>query len=397
MWVEWAMLRFSVVLLVCLVLVGAMSAASRADLAYQPATTDAGVHYIVVSGEFALGDDLTRFAEVVRSHNAAVVGFDSNGGNVVKAMGLGRLIRSYRLHTIQVRGPDCASACALAFMGGVRRIADPGAIGVHKSSFSGDVVLDAKVAVSAVQQLTAEVITYMLEMGVDPALLQLSLKYESDDVRYLSKSEMEQFRVTLGPGSNGGPAPASLPEFPTPVARPDPLPNDAAAEPPPSPAESSLVVPEAHAGRVRHPKGAAPVKARPDGKSASILHVRNGVSLEILGNHDRWYRVRVGAETGYMHHTWVYVEQYESGPFGHRHIQVKSFDNLADAETYVRAASVPLSAYLATNGWFAVTLEDTFDETVAARLVKELKARRSIPDDSFMTYGNTYVRKVCCR
>ncbi|RUM99166.1 hypothetical protein EET67_03070, partial [Pseudaminobacter arsenicus] len=29
-------------------------------------------------------------------------------------------------------------------------------------------------------------------------------------------------------------------------------------------------------------------------------------------------------------------------------------------------------------------------------LVKTLKASGSIPDDAFMTYGNTYVRKVCC-
>ncbi|MER9233793.1 hypothetical protein NKI56_17115 [Mesorhizobium sp. M0622] len=61
-----------------------------------------------------------------------------------------------------------------------------------------------------------------------------------------------------------------------------------------------------------------------------------------------------------MHDTWVYVDQYESGPFGQRHIQVKSFDNLAETEAYVRSASIPLVAYLATNGWFAITLRGTY-------------------------------------
>jgi hypothetical protein len=69
---------------------------------------------------------------------------------------------------------------------------------------------------------------------------------------------------------------------------------------------------------------------------------------------------------------------------------------LAEAESYVRAAPIPLAAHLATNGWFAITLEETFNEDVAASLVKTLKEKGSIPDDAFMTYGNTYVRKVCC-
>ncbi|WP_246747068.1 hypothetical protein [Nitratireductor aquibiodomus] len=90
------------------------------------------------------------------------------------------------------------------------------------------------------------------------------------------------------------------------------------------------------------------------------------------------------------------MDQFESGPFGHRHIQVKSFADMETANAYVRSSSTPVSAYLATNGWFAITLRDTFEPDVARTLVKEMKARGAIPDDSFMTFGNIYVRKVCC-
>jgi len=86
-----------------------------------------------------------------------------------------------------------------------------------------------------------------------------------------------------------------------------------------------------------------------------------------------------------------------SGPFGRRHIQVKSFDNYAEAEAYVRTSAIPVSAYLATNGWFAITLDNTYDEPMASTLVSEMKARGAIPGDSYSTFGNTYVRKVCCR
>jgi hypothetical protein len=93
------------------------------------------------------------------------------------------------------------SACALAFVGGVERYADPGAIGVHKTYFDQGAPLDTAAAVSAIQELTADTLEYLSEMGVDPALLELSMRYESTDVRYLSGSEMAEFGVTTADGS----------------------------------------------------------------------------------------------------------------------------------------------------------------------------------------------------
>ncbi|OWK22030.1 hypothetical protein AJ88_14130 [Mesorhizobium amorphae CCBAU 01583] len=140
---------------------------------------------------------MSTFEALARSNASVAVTFQSPGGNIQKAMDLGRLIRRLGLTTIQFRAVECSSACSLAFLGGVMRIAEAGSIGVHKSSFSDDIGLNTKDAVSGVQQMTADIITYMIEMGVDPALLQLSLQYDSDDIRYLSKSEMTKYRVVL--------------------------------------------------------------------------------------------------------------------------------------------------------------------------------------------------------
>jgi hypothetical protein len=95
-----------------------------------------------------------------------------------------------------LRVAECASACALAFVGGVRRTAEPGSIGVHQSSFSDDAPVTGHEAVAAVQALTADIMTYLIEMGVDPKLLQLSLSTPSSDIRYLTAGEMAQFGVT---------------------------------------------------------------------------------------------------------------------------------------------------------------------------------------------------------
>src|SRR5690606_33391683 len=109
-----------------------------------------------------------------------IVSFDSSGGNVSKAIELGRLILYHRLITAQPRNAECVSACSLAFFGGVFRFAEPGAIGVHKSSFRDTSSLSADDAVAAVQAMTAELIAYMTEMGVDPSLLQVALRYDSN-------------------------------------------------------------------------------------------------------------------------------------------------------------------------------------------------------------------------
>lgn len=174
---------------------------------------------------------MAAFRSMVQASGATAVSFNSGGGSISKALALGREIRTLGLSTVQPRALECASACAFAFMGGVKRFAEPGAIGVHKSSFAPDSNFDVNSAVSAVQEATADIVTYMIEMGVKPAVLQLSLKIEANDMRYLSGREMEEFGVThsepslprkfptakVPPAPTLPPAPASKPSFSVPA------------------------------------------------------------------------------------------------------------------------------------------------------------------------------------
>ncbi|UGX86172.1 SH3 domain-containing protein [Phyllobacterium meliloti] len=381
------MMRFIITQIIARVLFIVLSSVTlaHAALIYEPQTTSGGIRYILVSGEFDYSDDLGAFNTLVRSHNPSVVTFNSVGGNLFKAMELGRLIRTHHLNTLQIRGMECASACSLAFIGGVSRLAAPGSIGVHKSSFSTSDGMSVDDAVSQVQQITADVITYMIEMGIDPGLLQLSLKYDSNDIRYLSGSEMAQFKVVTAAQSETVSAQANPPS------------TIAPAQQTTSVASNRFTLPEAKSGRVRHPKGQAPIKAQPDGKSMIIADLPNGTSVTIQGGHERWYEVTTSTGLrGFMHHTWVWVQQYDGGNFSDRRIQIKSFNNFEDAERFVKSSPLKTSAYLVTNGWFAVTLNDTFNETDGKQRVQLLKDAHSIPDDAFLTFPNTYVRKVCC-
>ena len=96
-----------------------------ANLSFDVKTFDGG-KFVVVSGTFDYSDKLDDFSRLVRDNDPRFVTFQSPGGNVLKAIELGHLIRQSALDTLQIRSLECESACAFAFMGGVNRYARPG-------------------------------------------------------------------------------------------------------------------------------------------------------------------------------------------------------------------------------------------------------------------------------
>ncbi|MCC8931003.1 SH3 domain-containing protein [Rhizobium sp. 'Codium 1'] len=380
-------------------LLGAFSVANPSwALSISVEQIDASNSFVLVSGVFEAAADLTPFIQAVQraGGRGVTVVFNSPGGNPSKAIELGRLIRSLGLSTLQPRSLECVSACALAFMGGVSRVAETGSIGVHKSSFSDVSGISVDDAVSYIQQQTAETIAYLTEMGIDPGLLQLSLRYERDDMRYLSKSEMAQYRVITTELS----APqTSMSVEPRAPSAPNPPPTAGAALPDNRLAadDTRFTIPQATSGVLRVPKGREFLRAAEDQSAAKLVALNNGEPVEIVGVGERWYRVNVKGRTGYLHHNWVRVDQFLQKPFGDRFIQVKSFDNFEEAQSYVKSSQLPLVAFLAANKWYAIALEDTLPVEKATKLLKGLKERSLVPDDAFVTVGNTYVNEVCCK
>jgi len=389
-----AVFKRSVQIIAALSIAAVTHSSAWANLTFSADETPGGLRFILVSGDFEYQQDLSPFQTMIRERNPLFILFDSPGGNPSKAMELGRIVRAHGLATFQTKELECASACALAFFGGKVRYAAPGAIGVHKSSFSDTARMTVDDAVSAIQHMTAETIAYMTEMGVDPALLRLSLQYDSDDIRYLSKSEMQAYRVVTDEQNalpNVSQTETASAENPSKPAEPRALPDYRIAGD-----DKRFQIPLARTGRFRHPKGKEFLRAGESQDSPKLFEVNNGNSLEILAVGDRWYRVRVNGRVGYLHHNWVKVDQFVNGAFENRYVQIASFDNYPEAEQYVRTSAIELAVYLASNRWFAVTLPFALPPKQAGELVKQLKSRHQIPDDAFMTVGNTYVRRVCC-
>lgn len=371
------------------------SSVANADLKYE-ALKDKEISVLIVNGIFEYEDDLSFFIKAVSEHNASAIMFNSGGGNIYKAMELGKLIRVLKLDTLQPRGMDCSSACSLAFLGGVMRIAEAGSIGVHKSSFNNSLQINANDAVSSIQKTTADIMSFIAEMGADANLLQLALQYDSDDMRYLSLREMENFKVVtvdknkdaLSDSNN-----ASTLTYRT-------APQTAPSSPTPPPAsfhqtyKPNLTIPNAQSGIVHHPKRKVAIKFDPNTKSQNLIELRNGASIYLQRYDQQWYKVAYGDYRGYMHHSWVHVDQYELPRTERRYIQISSFATYDEALAFLNQSDLKLDVYLSTNRWLAVTLRGSFSYDDALSLTKLLKAQGKIPQDSIIHYGNTYIRKL---
>lgn len=91
----------------------------------------AGQSVVLIIGELNSGDD-DRFKTILGDVKRAVVFLESPGGSLVAGLGIGNEIRRRGYSTAVAQDKVCASAFALAWLGGALRFGDPSArIGFH--------------------------------------------------------------------------------------------------------------------------------------------------------------------------------------------------------------------------------------------------------------------------
>jgi hypothetical protein len=98
-------------------------------------TLDNGSTLVVVEGEFET-DDIETFRSKVAAlpSSKVMVALRSDGGSLVAGIRIGSLIREKKFATLVPDAASCASACALAWLGGVRRYVGQGSsVGFHSA------------------------------------------------------------------------------------------------------------------------------------------------------------------------------------------------------------------------------------------------------------------------
>src|SRR5262245_53027703 len=86
---------------------------------------------ITLRGKFQM-EDIKVFRFKIASISKAVVALDSDGGNLLAGIRIGTDIRLRSFVTLVPSGARCASACAIAWLGGARRFMGENAmVGFH--------------------------------------------------------------------------------------------------------------------------------------------------------------------------------------------------------------------------------------------------------------------------
>jgi hypothetical protein len=156
-------------------------------------------HTIYATGAIEKGDADT-LAQLVRDNTSGfgdyTVRLNSPGGLLLEGMKIGNVIRDARLETFISRDDECASACALAFLGGTRRYATGtgigrrmefgAALGFHGFRPATDSFHMDSETLSVSRVVTALILEYAVQMrSVDLGWLAQALNVPPEQLHYV--------------------------------------------------------------------------------------------------------------------------------------------------------------------------------------------------------------------
>jgi hypothetical protein len=168
----------------------ATTPALAATITLRPQTPDRPTVVIVEGPLVALDED--QFAAKTSSLSSAFVAFSSDGGSLVAGLRIGEAIRRKGFFTIVPDGRRCASACALAWLGGIERFIGADArIGFHAAY---DPASDRESGVG-----NAVVGAYLTKVGLPYEAVIYITQTDPSEMTWLNMSDAAQrgIRVTL--------------------------------------------------------------------------------------------------------------------------------------------------------------------------------------------------------
>ncbi len=144
---------------------------------------------VTVSGNLVLSD-ANEFRQQVANIQKATVAFRSDGGNVIAGIEIGRQIRFKNFATLVPDNTRCASACALAWLGGIPRLMGANThIGFHAAYYprSGQEAGVANALVGA----------YLSQLGLPDKAVIYATQAPPNSMTWLTMSEARQVGIDV--------------------------------------------------------------------------------------------------------------------------------------------------------------------------------------------------------
>lgn len=174
-----------------------------------------GFFHISAFGKIEPGDEIKfhEFLTRVCPPPRTTIYIDSFGGEVDAAIAIGRIIRGCWFATSigryaldhdksndfgiprKLTDGQCLSAATLIFVGGrLRHFSKEAKFGVHRFSFRDP--LPEKIDHS--QILSAKIATYLSDMGISPAFLEVSSGVSNSTIRLIDEAELRDLKIVTG-------------------------------------------------------------------------------------------------------------------------------------------------------------------------------------------------------
>lgn len=157
---------------------------------------------ILATGVVEVGDvqRLQSFLrKLILKKNIAIY-LGSPGGNLYEGMRLGLFLNQNRIRTVVEGGNDCASACALAFLGGSDNDGKPwrssstdSRLGFH--AFKG--VAGKAIHLNEVQSIVADMLLYGKQVSAPIDLLIAGFSTPSEGIFWVSNSDLCSLGIKL--------------------------------------------------------------------------------------------------------------------------------------------------------------------------------------------------------
>ena len=145
--------------------------------------------FISIEGELVLGDE-KRFGNAAMGFSSAIVMLSSPGGNLFSGIEIGRDIRLKGFATLVPEGFQCASACALAWLGGSPRFMGAGStVGFHAASsteFGGPSSMG-----------NAAIGAYLNQLNLPLKAILYFTEPQPDQIRWLTFDDAEKYGIEV--------------------------------------------------------------------------------------------------------------------------------------------------------------------------------------------------------
>lgn len=176
------------------------NAANAAEITH---TASDGMGVILVEGEIAAGDD-EKFRVISLKYRNAVVTLNSNGGRLLPAIEIGKIIKVAGYDTVVPGSAICASSCALIWTAGATRWLSPnGKVGFHASYRDNNGRLEESGVANAL------VGNYLTLLNLPQKAIVFATSASPNEILWLTKRNkamagiwFEEFSVEEGDGSS---------------------------------------------------------------------------------------------------------------------------------------------------------------------------------------------------